>query len=128
LSVPAPHRFGGKSGHEVDRVSRASLAELVKDRVGEFFVRPFDLKTPAFQLIFQQLSEGAVRDIRAFDLVVLKFPVTFFGPLAALPPKFDSHVCRMEYALPDLNPNHFGPRRVQAVTETINDVSFLKLY
>ena len=56
-----------------------------------------------------KLSEGAVRDIRAFDLVALKFPVTIFGPLAALPQKSDSRVYRMVYALPDLNPHHFGP-------------------
>lgn len=104
-----PYRFEGKSGREGDRVGHALLAELVKDRVGEFFFLSFDLKTLAFHLIFLQLSEGAVRNIRAFDLVVLKFPVTFFGPLAALPPKSDSRVYRMEYAMPDLNPHQLGP-------------------
>jgi hypothetical protein len=34
----------------------------------------------------------------------------------------------MEYALHDLSPHHFGPRRVQALTDTINDVSFVKPY
>ena len=81
----------------------------MQGRIGEFLVRPFNLNPLAFHLIFQQLPEGAVRDIRAFDLVVLTFPVTFFVPLAVLPPKSDSRVYRIEYALPDLNAHHFGP-------------------
>ena len=89
-------RFGGKSSRKGERVGLASLAELVQDRVGEFFVRPFDLKTLASHPIFQQLSEGTDRYIPAFDLVARTFPVSIFVPLAALPPKSVSRVHRME--------------------------------